>query len=133
MKAIKITADNIQAIRAALIEANGKSCTHTYSVDELLDVADVAESQVIALLGNKKDVVGATIHARSGDKVPNAYKYGRQINRITIERRSSGWHLVYIGCITITEKCGAYSRLTLTAEQDAKAIARFKKAYEVKA
>ena len=133
MKAIKITEDNIQAIQLALIAANGKSCTHTYSVNAIIDIAEAAEIEVIGLLGNKKDAVGAKIHARSGDKVPNAYKYGRQVNRITIERRSSGWHLVYIGCITITEKRGAYSRLTVTPKQDAQAIARFKKSYEVKA
>ena len=131
MKAIKINTANIAVIQAALASANGKACTHTFTTDEIINVTEAAEAEVIGLLGNKKDAVGATIHARSGDKVPNVYKYGRQVNRITIQRRSSGWWLVYIGCTTITEKCGAYSRLTLTPKQDALAIARFKKSYEV--
>jgi hypothetical protein len=132
MKAIKINAANIQAITDALVAANGKSCTHTYSPDEILEVALSAEFKVIALLGNKKDAVGATVFARSGDKIPNAYKYGRQVNQITIERRSSGWWLVYVGCYGTLDKSGSRSSLTLTAAQDAKAVARFKKAYQVK-
>ena len=132
MKAIKINAANIQAITDALVAANGKACTHTFTADEIVDVALSAEFKVIALLGNKKDAVGATVFARSGDKIQNAYKYSRQVNRVTIERRSSGWWLVCVGCYETPDKSGSNSSLTLTAAQDAKAVARFKKAYQVK-
>jgi uncharacterized membrane protein len=132
MKAIKINVENVAAIQAALAAANGKACTHTFTAFEIIIIAEDAEVDVLGLLGNKKDVVGATVFARSGDKLPNAYKYGRQVNQITIERRSSGWWLVYIGCFGTLDKSGLSSRLTLTHEQDAKAVARFKKAYQVK-
>jgi hypothetical protein len=132
MKAIKITRENLFAIKEALTAANGKSCTHTFTADEIVDVAEAAEVEVLGLLGNKKDAIGATIFARSGSKLPNAYKYGRQVNRITIERRSSGWWLVHVNCFETLEKSGSSSSLTLTAAQDAKAVARFKKGYQVK-
>ena len=133
MKAIKINAENFSAIKASLVAANGKACTHTFTTDEIIIIACAAEDEVIGLLGNKKDSIGATVFARSGDKLPNAYKYGRQVNQITIERRSSGWWLVYIGCMGTLDKSAGKTRLTLTPEQDAKAVARFKKSYEVKA
>jgi len=132
MKAIKISADKVANIQAALATANGKACTHTFTALEIITIAEAAEIEVLGLLGNKKDVIGAMIFARSGDKLPNAYKYGRQVNQITIERRSSGWWLVYIGCFGTLDKSGSSSRLTLTAAQDAKAVARFKKSYQVK-
>lgn len=132
MKAIKITAANIVAIQAALAAINGRATQHTFSADEIVDVALAAEFKVIALLGNKKDVVGATVFAGSGDKLPNTYKYGRQVNQITIERRSSGWWLVYICSFGTLDKSAGSTRLTLTPEQDAKAVARFKKSYGVK-
>lgn len=132
MKATKITVANIPAITAALIAANGEAKNHTYSADQIINVAETAEAKVIALLGNKKDVVGATVSARSGGKLPNAYKYDRLVNQITIERRSSGWWLVYIGCYKTFEKSGATSKLTLTSAQDVKAVARFHRYYQVK-
>ena len=132
MKAIKINSANIAAIQAALVAVNGRALSHTFTADEIVNVALTAEVEVLALLGNKKDVIGATMFARSGDKLPNAYKYGRQVNQITIERRSSGWWLVYIGCMGTLDKSAGSTRLTLTADQDAKAVARFKKSYGVK-
>lgn len=132
MKAIKINAANVATIQAALAAANGKACTHTFTALEIIIIVEAAEVEALGLLGNKKDVIGATMFARSGDKLPNAYKYGRQVNQITIERRSSGWWLVYIGCLGTLDKSAGSTRLTLTPEQDAKAVARFKKSYGVK-
>jgi hypothetical protein len=132
MKAIKITAKNLLVIQAALVKVNGKACAHTFSAGEIIDVAEHAEFELLNLMGNKKDAVGATVFARSGNKLPNAYKYSRQVNKITIERRSSGWWLVYVGCYETWDKSGSRSSLTLTAAQDAKAVARFKKVYQVK-
>jgi hypothetical protein len=132
MKAIKINAANIQAIQAALVAANGKACTHTFTANEIVDVALAAEFKVIALLGNKKDAVGARMFASSGEKLPNTYKWARQINMMRIERRSSGWWLIELSNDTLNDKSAGSTRLTLTTVQDAKAVARFKKAYQVK-
>ena len=132
MKSIKINAANAAAIQAALLAVNGKSCTHTFNALEIIIIAEAAEVEALGLLGNKKDVIGATVFAGSGDKLPNAYKYGRHVNQITIQRRASGWWLVYICCFGTIDKSAGSTRLTLTAEQDAKAVARFKKSYGVK-
>jgi hypothetical protein len=132
MKSIKINAANIQAITDALVAANGKACTHTFTANEIVDVALAAEFKVIALLGSKKDVVGARMFASSGDKLPNTYKWARQINTMRIERRSSGWWLIELSNDTLNDKSAGSTRLTLTAAQDAKAVSRFKKAYQVK-
>ena len=131
MKAIKINAANVAAIQAALLNVNGRALSHTFTALEIIIIAEAAEVEALGLLGNKKDVIGATMFARSGDKLPNAYKYGRQVNQITIERRSRGWWLIELVNYTANDKSAAYSRLTLTAEQDAKAVARFKKSYGV--
>jgi hypothetical protein len=131
MKAIKINAANVAAIQAALLNVNGRALSHTFTADEILEDALSAEFKVIALLGNKKDAVGATVFSRSGSKLPNAYKWARQINLMRIERRSRGWWLIELVNYTANDKSAAYSRLTLTAEQDAKAVARFKKSYGV--
>lgn len=132
MKAIKITAANIAAIQAALVAVNGRALNHTFTADEILEDALSAEFKVIAMLGNKKDAIGATVYSRSGDKLPNAYKWSRQINIMCIERRASGWWLVGLVNSTVNDKSASYLRLILTAEQDAKAVARFKKSYGVK-
>jgi hypothetical protein len=132
MKAIKINAANAAAIQAALNKVNGRALSHTFTADEIVDVALSAEFKVIALLGSKKDAIGATVFSRSGDKLSNAYKWARQINTMRIERRSNGWWLVDLTNDTVNDKSAAYLRLTLTPEQDAKAVARFKKSYGVK-
>lgn len=132
MKAIKITAANAAAIQAALVAVNGRALSHTFTADEILEDALSAEFKVIALLGNKKDAVGATVFSRSGSKLPNAYKWARQINTMRIERRASGWWLIDLDNDTVNDKSAAYLRLTLTPEQDAKAVAKFKKSYGVK-
>lgn len=132
MKAIKINAANVAAIEAALNKTNGRALRHTFTAYEILEDALSAEFKVIALLGSKKDAVGATVFSRSGDKLPNAYKWARQINTMRIERRASGWWLVELVNDTVNDKRAAYLRLTLTPEQDAKAVALFKKSYGVK-
>jgi len=132
MKAIKINAANAAAIQATLLAVNGKSCTHTFNALEIIIIAEAAEVEALGLLGSKKDVVGATMFASSGDKLPNAYKWARQINTMRIERRSSGWWLIELNNNTLNDKSAGSTRLTLTAEQDAKAVARFKKSYGVK-
>jgi hypothetical protein len=131
MKAIKITAANVAAIQAALLNVNGRALSHTFTALEIIIIAEAAEVEVFGLLGNKKDAVGATVFSRSGSKLPNAYKWARQINLMRIERRSRGWWLIELVNYTANDKSAAYSRLTLTAEQDAKAVARFKKSYGV--
>jgi hypothetical protein len=131
MKAIKLTAANLPAIKEALILANGNACSHTFNADDILDVVTVAEGELVFLLGNKKDMVGAMAFARSGCALPNAYKYGRQVNTITIQRRASGWWLVSIVRFGTTDKSGESVKVALTTEQDAKAVARFQKTYQM--
>jgi hypothetical protein len=122
MKATRITEQNQSAIVAILAAVNGKSTAHTFTTyAEIEQIAAQAEKQVVDLVGSQKAAVGAQLKATSGEKVPNAYKYSRDGTQVTIERRASGWFLVDARHATLYASGGA-SKLTLTAEQDARAI-----------
>ena len=43
MKAIKITAANLPAIQTTLVALNGRALNHTFTADEIVDVALAAE------------------------------------------------------------------------------------------
>jgi hypothetical protein len=123
MKATRITEQNQSAIVAILAAVNGKSTAHTFTTySEIEQIAAQAEKQVIDLVGSQKAAVGARLKATSGEKVPNAYKYSRDGTQVTIERRASGWFLVDARHATLYSSGGGASKLTLTAEQDARAI-----------
>lgn len=123
---IRIDIANIEKITAALKAVNGSAVDHTYVVAyDVIRVADEAEASLIAVLGNKKNAVGARYGAESGSSVPAAYKYSRISTRVTLERTVSGWFLIGVSRGTLWQKGGS-PRLYLTAAQDelATAIAR---------
>jgi hypothetical protein len=131
MKPIRITEKNKVAIVAALAAVNGKATAHawtTYADIEYLSM--VAEKQVIDLLGSQKAAVGAKLQATSGGKVANAYKYSRSGTWVRIERRSTGWFLVSVDHATLYSSGGS-RQLTLTAEQDRRAIEVLRAKYTV--
>lgn len=130
MKAIKLLGNKLLVI-TALDRVNVKCCAHTFDYYDIYNLAIDAERQALALLGSVKAIVGVKISARSGKKLPNAYKYPRRVNTLTLERRASGWWLVELANVESWDKRATELKLTLTAAQDNVAIDRLRKGYAI--
>lgn len=134
MKAIKITADNAAAIEAALSAVNGKATAHTYTTaQEIIELAKRAESTLFNLLDRKADMKGAVMTATSGGSMPNSYKYSRTVTHVKMERRSADWWLVAVEAGSLFPNQHGGIDMTLTKEQDARAIEVLRKQYYVAA
>jgi hypothetical protein len=130
MKPIKITEKNSAAIVAILASVNGKAELHAWTTFDDIDyLARVAEVRLLDLVGSQKAAAGAEFRATSGAKVANSYKYSRSGTAVTLERRSTGWFLVYAAEQTLYPNTGGERKLTLTAAQDAKAIEVLRSSY----
>jgi hypothetical protein len=128
---IKVEKTNAVAIEAALRAVNGRACDHAYTMaDEIEKIAQECELQMLELVGSKKAAVGALAESTSGKEMPNAYRYSRIGTTVTIQRCASGWFLVGVASATLYQ-AGGRARLTLTAEQDSRAVARFRSQYQV--
>jgi hypothetical protein len=131
MKSIKISNENLVPIQIALNAANGKSTAHTLCRSaDVIDVANDAERRLTALVGSKKHMVGGKATYRSGEALPNAYKYPRHTTRLSIERRSSGWYLTDVVTFSEWRSAGGLS-LFLTQEQDAIVIKKARSNYGI--
>jgi len=129
---IKINAHNIVALQAAIDKANGNATAHTFRyASEILEVAVSAETQLAALQINKPERAGAVACARSGERLLAAYKYSRMITFVTLVRGSSDWFLTDIKAESTFIRLRGETRVTLTAEQGAKAIAKFSAQFSV--
>jgi len=129
---IKINESNIAAIQAAIEKANGKATAHTFTrASEIIDCAAAAEAQITALGIPKNERAGATARASSGSRLPNAYKYPRITTRITITRGASAWFLTELTTADTWDKSAGGTYVTVTAAQDAIAIAKFRASYSV--
>ena len=135
MKAIKIDTANAAAIEAALKAANGRATAHSYiSFREIQSIAGAAEAKVVALVGSKKCAVGALVRSTSGDAVSNAYAKKtsrRAATNVTLERRSTGWFLIYVMGTEVWQKGGGSDALMLTPKQGDLAVALFKTQFGV--
>jgi hypothetical protein len=128
---IKIEKTNAVAIEAALCVVNGRAYDHAYTTAaEIEKIAQESEQKVVCLVGSKKAAVGALVESTSGKEMPNAYRYSRIGTTVTIQRCASGWFLVGVASATLYQ-AGGRARLTLTAEQDSRAVARFRSQYQV--
>lgn len=131
MKAIKVTAANAAAIETALATVNGKATAHAYTTaQEIIDLAERAESQLEGLGIIKSARSGAVLISGSGSAVPNSYKYSRTGTRIELQRKSSDWYLIGATQLTIF-KSGGKTNLILTKAQDELAIAALRKQYSI--
>jgi hypothetical protein len=131
MKSIKITTENLVPIQIALNAANGNSKAHTLCRSaEVLDVADDAERRLTALVGVKKYMAGGKATYRSGEALPNAYKYPRHTTRLSLERRPSGWYLTDVVTFSEWRSAGGLS-LSLTREQDEIVIKKARSNYGI--
>lgn len=125
-KTIAITPTNAATIVAALAAANGRATAHTFtSYEEVVSLAEAAESALAALGLPKAARVGAVWFETSGGKVPNAYKNSRQATAVRLVRRATGWHLQSAASVAIWQEGGGKGRLYLTSAQADKAKARF--------
>ncbi len=133
MNAILTAEKNKSVIEAVLKSVNGRATAHTYnSFEEILAAADKAEKTALELLGSKKEAIGAEWKQTSGERVANAYdrrSHTRVATGITLSRRPSGWFLVDVEPATIYKDGGNDGVIYLTEEQDAVAVAKFRKGY----
>ena len=126
---MKIT-NNMQAIKAILEKTNGRATSHTFgSFGDLEAITLRAEKQLEAYGLNKKDRVGATVIAISGEKMPNAYKYQVTVNHAEFVRKASGWVLTSL--TKHQQWFGGGEVLTVTAAQSEKMIAKFKSGFRI--
>jgi len=129
MKAIKITQENSSQIEQALREVNLGARAHTYTLaSDIVDLASFGEGACVNLLSAKKHFAGGVIIATSGKAVPKSYKYRREATRVKIERRSADWYLTEVTA-TFIYTVGGGKTLVLTAEQDARAVEKFRSQY----
>ena len=129
---IKIT--DTAAIDAALAAANGRAHTHTYtSAAQLAALADRAEARLSDLGVAKAKRKGARVTARSGDRLPNAYKYRVTRTSVTLERGASDWFVTRVETREHFVSEGSGMALVLTADQDAAAVAVFRAQYSTAA
>jgi hypothetical protein len=126
---MKIT-NNMQAIKAILEKTNGRATSHTFATfSEIEAITLRAEKQLEAYGLTKKDRVGATVLAVSGEKMPNAYKYQITVNHAEFIRKASGW--VLTGLTKHQQWGGGGEALTVTTEQAEKMIAKFKTGFRI--
>jgi len=127
---IAITAANAAKIEAALKAVNRDCVAHTFTTfDQIAREADNAEAALLNLI-NKGDAKGAYYVTISGEAVPNAYRFARTGTKVVLDRGSKGWFLAEVCNAPVYQAAGP-KWLTLTAEQDAKAIERLRKAYRL--
>lgn len=129
---MRINLTNTDAVRAALAAVNGKAERHTYTLpSEIAAVADDAERQLARLDVPKAARKGARYVSQSGRSLPNAYKYKATGTVVTLERGASAWFLVDVAACDIWPGNAPITRLTLTPDQDAAAVAALRKSYAV--
>lgn len=131
-KPIKLNAENVNAISAALAAVNGRAHQHTFCAADVINLANQGEVKVISLVGSKKGAVGARICALSGKQVSSSYNNTRQATRIMIERKSAGWFLIDCESESI-HRDGGYLSLFLTEKQHELAVNVLKKQYRISA
>lgn len=129
-KQIKICEKNTAAIEAALAAVNGRATAHTFvQYREIERLAERAELETLRYL-SKGEAPGATFTAVSGSETAKSYTYRRTATSVELLRRAGDWYLAAV-CDSTIFAAGGFSKLVLTAAQDAQAIARFRKRYNV--
>lgn len=135
IKSIKIVAENAGAIELALRAENGCATAHTYTTfSEIESLAVRAEEKMEDLGIPKSARAGATYERASGGSVAKSYKSTRVITLVQLQRKSADWYLVAVGVATVWPSgYSGKTGLTLTAEQDARAVAVLRENYHVAA
>ncbi len=130
---IKITKSNSVKIHDALHAVNGRARAHTFTEFFEIDrLAGDAEKRLDDLGIPKVCRAGAVYRAKSGERLPSAYRYSAIATSVILIRRSAGW---YLDAVAEGEIWGGSKSdngtLTLTAEQDAIAVEKLRLGYSV--
>jgi|ETNvirome_6_1000_1030641.scaffolds.fasta_scaffold06417_5 hypothetical protein len=126
---IKITPGNAQKINARLKRINGRADSHTYTTyGDIEDLVSEAESQRCRLRLTKKQAVGMRVVCRSGETLPNAYKWSRAVTEVDLTHCATGWCLTNICSATAWGNAGG-RRVILTPEMDAIAVQQLRSTY----
>lgn len=128
---MKIALKKIEEIKSALAEKNGKASAHTATIANLIDAVKYAESQLESFGISKKDRTGVRLSTRSGGSVSRSYKYCRKVSDCSLIRGSSDWYLTSVTTTEIFPNQSGFSRLELTPEQDAIAVAKLRQNYNI--
>ena len=131
MKPIKIIDKNAPHITSALEIVHARAREHTYTAQAIINIANLAELKLEVLGIPKGARRGASVAGRSGDKLPNSYKYPRCVSFITIERRAGDWWLVNLHQHGTWGEAGGWF-MSVTPEQDAIALRKLREDYHVK-
>ena len=118
MKPIKVIPANHAKIASLITQVHGNAKEHVATPDQIQAIANLAEAKLIGLGINIEARRGAVANARSGAKLPNSYKYSRQVSSYLLERRSRSWWLVELAEAKAWQSEGGWN-LKLTPEQDA--------------
>ena len=131
IKEIKITAANAAAIELALRAENGRATAHTFTTFAEIDALARRGEERMQDLGIPKSArAGATYERASGGPVAKGYKSTRVITHVQLQRKTAGWYLVSVAVNTAWPNgyCGK-TGLTLTVEQDTRAVAVLRENY----
>lgn len=129
MTSVKVSAENFIELRELFLNVNGGATQHTFSVQQLIERAEFAETQAMALVGNKKMLVGCKYRTYSGGSVANSYKYSRSINEVILVRKNTGWFIRSCEKQTVWATVPK-STLYLTKSAADKAMADYQKQFE---
>lgn len=133
INSIKITEAHRDAIEAALMSANGKATAHTYTRYEEIDqIAERAETKIVAIVGAKSRAVGTEATSVSGAVVAAAYKHSRTATRVHLVRRATGWFLDGVRPTLVYTYGGCPLALSVTPEIHAAATGELLKQYSVR-
>lgn len=130
---IAVKPSNVQRIAVALDEINKRARFHIASADDVFRAARHAEDRLAALGVPTRDRAGAVCDYVSGRDVKRAYKYDRRLNTVKLLRSSNGWTVAEIKVWDATPAAKSGINLTLTAAQDALAVAKLRAGYKIAA
>ena len=127
---ISVTDQNKDKIEEMLRAVNGRASEHTYNYYTQIKSLVAEAEERLGLLVPKKCFAGAKFYAESGEKVPNAYKYARKSTVIYFERGAKDWFIMQIKADQVYKEGGSKS-LSLTEEQDVKAVEMLRHNYRI--
>jgi len=133
-KSIFISEANRIAIRNALLKVNGRATEHVFSsFSEIQNLATVAEDELEQLEIPRSKRIGALYFGHSGERLASFDKHTRLGTRVALKRKTVGWYLEVNRSRQVILHCdgGEKNKLHISEEQDAIAVEKFRKKYEV--
>jgi hypothetical protein len=98
-KPVLATQKNLALIEEYLSLQMGQAKAHTFTANEILSLASVAEKRLESLKLTKSEMVGVEVSFRSGTPTGKAYRRAARTclcTFVTMQRRASGWFVTSI-------------------------------------